>query len=44
MLVRAPFPYLEPSFTYNAGDPNIHPAIDTNELDSLHRALERRPG
>ena len=28
VLVRAPFPYPEPSFTYNAGDPNIRSAVD----------------
>ena len=44
MLVRAPFPYPEPSFTYNAGDPNIRSAIDADELDSVHQTLERRPG
>ena len=44
MLVRALLPYPEPSFTYNAGDPNIRSAIDADELDSVHRALERRPG
>jgi hypothetical protein len=44
VLVRAPFPYPEPSFTYNAGDPNILSAIDADELDSVHRLLERRPG
>ena len=42
--MRALFPYLEPSFTSNAGDPNIRSAIDADELDSVHQALERRPG
>jgi hypothetical protein len=44
VLVRALFPYPEPSFTSNTGDPNNHPAIDADELDSVHRSLERRPG
>ena len=44
MLVHAPFPHPELSFTYNTGDPNIRSAIDADELDFVHRALERRPG
>ena len=44
MLVRALFPYLEPSFTSRAGEPNNRPAIDADELESVHQALERRPG
>ena len=44
VLVRATFLYPEPSFTYNAGDPNIFSAIDADELDSVHPALECRPG
>ena len=44
MLVHATFLYPEPSFTYNAGDPNIFSAIDADELDSSHPALERRLG
>jgi hypothetical protein len=39
--VRTLFSYPEPSFTYNAGDPNIRSAIDADELDSMHRTLER---
>jgi hypothetical protein len=34
--MRAPFPHPELSFTYNAGDPNIRPAIDADEVDSMH--------
>ena len=41
VLVRALFPYPELSFTYNAGDPNFRSAIDADELDSVHRSLER---
>ena len=44
MLVRALFPYPEPSFTSNAGELNNRSAIDADELDSVHQALERRPG
>ena len=44
MLVRALFPYLEPSFTSNADEPNNRPAIDADELESVHQTLERRPG
>ena len=44
MLVRALFPYPEPSFTSNAGEPNNCSAIDADELDSVHQTLERRPG
>ena len=44
MLVRATFLRPEPSFSYNASDPNIRSAIDADELDSVHRTLKRRPG
>jgi hypothetical protein len=44
VLVRALFLYPEPSFTYNAGEPNNPSVIDADELDSVHQALERRPG
>ena len=44
MLVHALFPYPEPSFTYNAGELNNRFVIDADELDSVHQALERRPG
>ena len=44
MLVRTLFPYPEPSFTSNAGEPNNRSAIDADELDSVHQTLERRPG
>ena len=44
MLVRALFPYLEPSFTPNAGEPNNRPAINADELEPVHQTLERRPG
>ena len=44
VLVRTLFPYPEPSFAYNAGELNNHSAIDADELDSVHQALERRPG
>ena len=44
MLVHALFPYPEPSFTYNASDPYIRSAIDADELDFVHQALERQPG
>jgi hypothetical protein len=44
VLVRALFLYPEPSFTYNTGEPNNRSAIDADELDSVHQALERRPG
>ena len=42
--MRALFPYPELSFTCNAGDPNTRSALDADELDFVHRALERRPG
>ena len=44
VLVCALFPYPEPSFTSNAGEPNNRSAIDADELDSVHQALERRLG
>ena len=44
MLVHALFPYPEPSFTSNASEPNNCSAIDADELDSVHQALECRPG
>ena len=44
MLVRTLFPYPEPSFTSSAGEPNNRPAIDADELESVHQTLERRPG
>ena len=44
MLVRALFPYPESSFASNTGDPNLRPAIDADELESVHQTRERRPG
>ena len=44
MLVRALFPYPEPSFTSSAGEPNNRPAINAGELETVHQTLERRPG
>ena len=44
MLVRALFLYPEPSFTFSAGEPNKRPAIDADELETMHQPLERRPG
>ena len=44
MLVHALFPYPEPSFTSSAGEPNNRPAIDADELESVHQTFERRPG
>ena len=44
VLVRALFPYPEPSFTSSAGEPNNRPAIDADELEPVHQTLERRPG
>ena len=44
MLVRALFSYLEPSFTPSTGEPNNRPAIDADELESVHQTFERRPG
>ena len=38
------FLYPEPSFTYNAGDPNIFSAISADELVSGHLPLERLQG
>jgi hypothetical protein len=43
-ILRALFPYPEPSFAYNAGESNNRSAIDADELDSVHQALERRSG
>ena len=44
MLVRATFLYPEPSFTYNAGEPNISSAINAGELASDLLSLERLQG
>ena len=44
VLVRALFPYPEPSFTSSAGEPNNRPAIDADDLEPMHQTLERRPG
>jgi hypothetical protein len=44
VLVRALFPYPEPSFTSSAGEPNNRPAINADELKPVHQTLERRPG
>ena len=41
MLVRATFPYSEPSFAYNAGEPNISSAISAGELASDLLSPER---
>ena len=38
------FLYPEPSFTYNAGDPNIFSAISADELVSDHPPPERLQG
>ena len=44
MLVHVMFLYPEPSFTYNAGDPNIFSAISADELVSDHPPPERLQG
>ena len=44
VLVRALFPYPEPSFTSSAGEPNNPPAINADELEPVLQTLERRPG
>ena len=44
MLVRVTFLYPEPSFAYNAGDPNIFSAISAGELVSDHPPPERLQG
>ena len=44
VLVRALFPYPEPSFTSSTGEPNNRPVIDADELEPVHQTLERRPG
>ena len=44
MLVRATFLYPEPSFTYNAGEPNISSAISAGELASDLLSPERLQG
>jgi hypothetical protein len=44
VLVRTTFFHPEPSFTYNAGDPNIFSAISAGELDSDHHPPERLQG
>ena len=41
MLVRALFPYPEPSFTSSAGEPNNRPAIDADELESVHQTFDQ---
>ena len=43
VLVRALFPYPEPSFTSSTGEPNNRPAIAADELETVHQTLERRP-
>ena len=44
VLVRATFLYPEPSFTYNAGEPNISSAISPGELASDLLPPERLQG
>ena len=44
MLVRATFLHPEPSFTYNASNPNIFSAISADELVSDHPPPERLQG
>ena len=44
VLVHALFPCPEPSFTSSSGEPNNRPAIDADELESVHQTFERRPG
>jgi hypothetical protein len=44
VLVRALFPYPEPSFASSAGEPNNRPAINADELEPVLQTLERRPG
>ena len=44
MLVRATFLYLEPSFSYSAGNANFTSAIDADKLVSGHHSPELRPG
>ena len=44
VLVRATFPYPEPSLAYNAGEPNISSAISTGELASDLLPPERLQG
>jgi hypothetical protein len=44
VLVHATFLYPEPSFAYNAGDPNIFSAISAGELVSDLPPPERLQG
>jgi hypothetical protein len=44
VLVRATFPYPDPSFSYNAGDLNIFSAINAGELVSDLPPPERLQG
>ena len=44
VLVRATFLFPEPSFAYNAGNPNIFSALSAGELVSDRRPPERLQG